>query len=142
MPTTASPGSSRGQPSEGRPIVFTRDNVDIVIRKNVFEGGGARQAVLFDGSGNAARNVTITNNVLPRGSYGLFTGGSTEGLPSWTVGPQGTKMWSANALIGSSTAVYPAGTSWHSSVSSGLGAAGAINRTTLDALLNGVVIQP
>jgi hypothetical protein len=127
---------------DARPIMFTRDNADIVIRKNVFEGGAAAVAVLFDGSGNPARNVTITNNVMPRGSYGLFTGGSSEGLPSWTNGPSGTKTWNANALIGSLTVVYPAGTSWHSSLSSALTAAGSITRATLDALLTGVVIQP
>ena len=127
---------------DARPIMFTRDNSDIVIRKNVFEGGAAAVAVLFDGSGNPARNVTITNNVMPRGSYGLFTGGSSEGLPSWTNGPTGTKTWNGNALIGSLTVVYPAGTSWHSSLASALGAAGSITRTTLDALLTGVVIQP
>jgi hypothetical protein len=127
---------------EGRPFMFTRDNSDIVIRKNVFEGGGASAAILFDGTPNPARNLTVTNNVIPRGTYGLLTGGSSEGLPSWTVGPQGTKTWSANALIGSSNATYPAGTSWYSSWSAAVAAVGAITRSALDALIDGVVIPP
>jgi hypothetical protein len=127
---------------EGRPFMFTSDNSDLVIRKNVFEGGNASAALMFDGTSNPARNVTVSNNVIPRGQYGLFTGGSSEGLPSWTKGPQGTKTWSANAIIGSSNATYPAGTSWHSSWAAGVSAAGAITRSTIDAFLNGVVVPP
>jgi hypothetical protein len=127
---------------EGRPFMFTSDNSDLVIRKNVFEGGNASAALMFDGTSNPARNLTVSNNVIPRGLYGLFTGGSSEGLPSWTKGPQGTKTWSANAIIGSSNATYPAGTSWHSSWSAGVTAVGAISRSTIDAFLTGVVVPP
>ncbi len=126
---------------DGRGIMFTRDNTDITIRRNVFEAGGTVSAVLIDGSGNAVRNLNITGNVFARGTYGLFTGGSSEGLPSWTLGVLGTKVWAANAMLGPTGPTYPAGTTWHATLSSALLQA-ALTRSTIDAAIQGVVIQP
>ncbi|HEX9565321.1 MAG TPA: Ig-like domain-containing protein [Gemmatimonadaceae bacterium] len=125
---------------EGRPFMFTDGNNDIVIRGNVFEGGAATVAAIFNGSGSVS-NLEMSNNVLPRGQYGLFTGGSSEGLPSWLAGPSGTRTWNKNAMIGSSQATYPTGTSWHSSLSMALGTAG-VARSTVDAGVAGVVVPP
>lgn len=126
---------------DGRPIMFTSDNVDVVLRGNVFAGGSPSVAVLFDATNPAVTNLTMTGNVIPRGQYGLLKGGSGEGLASWQAGPTGTKTWSNNALIGSTTVSYPAGTSWHSSLGSALNVAG-VSRGTIDAGVTGVVILP
>lgn len=128
---------------DARPIMFTADNADVNIRRNVFEPGGEVVAVQFDASGNTVRNLAMTGNVLPRGMYGLFTGGASEGLPSWNApaGPLGVKTWT-NAIIGSTGAIYPAGTTWHSALASALAAAGSVTRATIDAGLVGVVVPP
>jgi hypothetical protein len=124
----------------GRLFNFNMDNRSVVLRRNVFEGtsGTMASAVVF--GDNTTRDLEMTRNVLPRGLYGLFAGGSSEGLPSWTFAAQGTKMWS-NSMIGSSSAQYPAGTTWNSSLSQALSNAG-LSRTTIDARVAGVVVQP
>lgn len=126
---------------DGRPIMFTSDNVDVVLRGNVFAGGSPSVAVLFDATNPAVTNLTMTGNVIPRGQYGLLKGGSGEGLASWQAGPTGTKTWSNNALIGSTTVSYPAGTSWHATLASALAVAG-VPRATIDAAVAGVVVSP
>ena len=124
----------------GRLLTFQLDNRNIVVRRNVFESvtGSQASAVIF--GDNTTRDLEMTGNVFPRGQYGLFAGGSSEGLPSWTYGAQGTKMWS-NQMIGSSSATYPAGTSWNSTLSQAVSRAG-LARANIDARVVGVVIQP
>ena len=128
-----------------RTVIFVADNQDMWVRRNVFEsGGGVSVAMLFDTSSGliACKNATVTDNVLPRGQYGLFTSSSGEGLASWTKGAIGTSVWNRNALIGSTAAVYPTVTTWHSSLASALATGAGVARGVIDAGVNGVVVSP
>ncbi|MCC6316420.1 MAG: hypothetical protein IT361_01925 [Gemmatimonadaceae bacterium] len=129
---------------DGRPVIFVAENQDIVFSRNVFEPSAqVRDAVLFDISGRikvAARNLTMTNNVLPRGRYGLGASGVGEGARAWQAGASGRSTWSRNAFIGNTTIAYPAGTTFHTSMAQALGAAG-VSRAPIDDGVRGVVVD-
>lgn len=130
---------------DGRPVIFVSDNHDIEFRSNTFEDAArVRDAVLFDVSGktkrDAVRNLRLTTNVFPHGNYGVWTSGVGEGLIAWLAGALGTSTWTRNAFLGASKANYPAGTTWHASLTSALGEAG-VSRTTIETGIAGVIVE-
>ncbi len=132
--------------NQNRPnMIFTAENWDVTIDRNTIAGAGALEsALLFDLSGaykTPVYNLKFTNNVIPKGRYGLGATSSGEGLVAWLKGALGNSVWTNNAIIGSSSATYPAGTTWHSSASSALGVAG-VSKATVDAGVASVVVTP
>lgn len=128
---------------DGRSVIFVADNWDVNISGNTFEPGGTIASVLFDlSSGNPITNLAMSRNVLNRGTYGLFASSTGEGVASWTKGVTGQRQWTAMAMVGNTSAVYPAGTTWHSSVNAALAAGAGVARSTIDAGIVGVVQVP
>ncbi|MBC7896764.1 MAG: Ig-like domain-containing protein [Cytophagaceae bacterium] len=128
---------------DGRPIIFLAENHDFTVRRNVFEGGNANSAMLFDiASLYAVRNLTVNANVLARGTYGMFATATGEGNASWTKAALGSSSWTAMAMVGSTAAKYPTGTTWYSSVTSALNSGAGVARGVIDAGIQGVVVSP
>ncbi len=132
--------------NQNRPnIIFTAENYDVTLDRNSIAGAQALESgMLFDLSGNIkvpVVNLKFTNNVIPKGKYGVGASSLGEGLPAWKAGALGNSTWTNNAIIGSSGATYPVGTTWHGSVASALGVAG-VSQATVDAGVAGVVVAP
>lgn len=127
---------------DGRPMLFTSHNHDFEVRGNVFEGGAVREAILFNLTSTWPRpiwNLTLRDNVLPRGQYGVGTTSIGEGLKAWVAGATGISTWSNNALFGRATVAYPSGTIWFADLTSALGTSG-VSRAVIDAGVRGVVV--
>ncbi|MBC7896702.1 MAG: right-handed parallel beta-helix repeat-containing protein [Cytophagaceae bacterium] len=129
---------------DARPLIFVAENHDIVFSRNVFEfSERVREALLFDissGTRIAVRNLTMANNVFPKGQYGVGASAIGEGLRAWQVGATGRSTWGRNAFLGNSTVAYPPGTTWHGNMAQALGAVG-ISRAALDRAVAGVVVE-
>ena len=128
---------------DGRPLIFLAENEDIVFTRNVFEfSERVREAILFEissGTRIAVRNLTLANNVFPKGRYGVGASAIGEGMRAWQAGAKGRSTWGRNAFIGNSTTAYPPGTSWHTGMAQALGAVG-LTRAAIDRGVAGVVV--
>lgn len=126
-------------------ITFVAGNIDVWIERNTLGGAGPtlEGAMVFGLDASPpppVTNLTMRDNIFPKGIYGMGASAIGEGDKAWKAGTaSGTAVWSNNAMLGSSTVVYPAGTTWHNTLVSALGVAG-VPRATVAAGTAGVVI--
>ena len=124
-------------------IIFVAENDEVEFRRNVMEGSqGVVAGAIFDITAGtyAARNMAFSSNIWPRGEYGFFTSGVSEGLRAWQAGASGKSSWANNSLLGNSAAEYPVGTTWHPTLSQALASGAGFPRATIDSLVRGVVV--
>lgn len=128
---------------DARPVLFTSQNHDVALLGNTFEPSAiVKEAILFNTTStwpNPVWNLTVSDNVLPRGQYGMGLSAIGEGLRAWTGGASGTSTWTNNSLIGRTSVTYPLGTTWHIDLTSALGVAG-VQKSVIDAAVRGVVV--
>jgi hypothetical protein len=130
--------------SDARPVIFTSQNHEMALHRNVVEPSPLiREAILFNTNSAfpiPAWDVTITENVFPRGQYGMGLTSVGEGLKAWLGGAKGASYWGTNVFIGTRPSVaYPDSTFWHGTLQSALGVTG-VSRATIDAGVRGVVV--
>jgi hypothetical protein len=130
--------------NQNRPnIIFTAENYDVVIERNVVAAAGTtlESSLLFDITAlPPAVNLTMRGNVSPLGRYGVFASGIPRADMAWTAGATGVSVWENMAFIGTGTN-YPPRTTFHPTLADALTMAG-FDRAIVDASVAGVDVSP
>jgi hypothetical protein len=120
---------------EQRGFIFNEGPADVAIERTVLVGD-LNLLIWFDPH-RPTRGLTLRDNVLSRGRYGISTDGTTQGTPSLTAAAPGYS-WANMTLIGGAVGTYPASTTFVSAESQ------ARTATTVRALVRnataGVVV--
>lgn len=141
-------------------VMFTSRNDGVLFAGNSVAGAGPglESSILFNlttGHQVPVWGLTMRDNILPRGRYGMIATGIGEGARAWAVAARplvpGDTLTPPHSVFGpmaflaprAPSVAYPPLTSWHTTLSEALLAVpGAVTRSTVAAGVHGVVVLP